>query len=408
VTGLRVGYVLGTTTGGTGRHAAMLAAGCLRAGLTVTVFGPPETRPLFRGSGCAGAAEDGARGQAAPPGPEFEPLAFADRPRVMRDIAAVLRLRRLLRRAAPDVVHAHGLRAGALTALALRPVAPAWRPGRVRTRVPWLAAGSWRSGRARPGSSPPALVVTVHNAAPDRPVAALIYRLLERVVAGRADAVLCVCADLAAAMIRLGAREVGSAVVAAPDAQPSAGQAGQGLAGGPLVLAAGRLVSQKGFGTLIEAAALWRGRQPEPEVVIAGDGPLAAALAGRARELGVRARLLGARDDVPGLLAAADVFVLPSRWEGQPLILQEALRAGLPIVAADVGGVRALTGPDAALLVPPDDPAELAAAVLRVLDDADLAARLARAAGNRAKELPSEADAIGAARALYDRLAAGR
>jgi glycosyltransferase involved in cell wall biosynthesis len=104
---------------------------------------------------------------------------------------------------------------------------------------------------------------------------------------------------------------------------------------------------------------------------------------------------------VPALLAAATVFVLPSRWEGQPLILQEALRAGRPIVATRAGGIPDLTGDDAALLVPPDDPAALAEAVRRVLTDGALAARLAGAARERAGTLPSVNQATEAALAVY-------
>jgi glycosyltransferase involved in cell wall biosynthesis len=170
------------------------------------------------------------------------------------------------------------------------------------------------------------------------------------------------------------------------------------------VLAAGRLTAQKGLETLIEAAGRWRDRVPVPLVAIAGTGPLAGALAGRARAAGADVTFLGWRDDVPALLAAADVFVLPSRWEGQPLILQEALRAGRPIVATDVGGVRDLTGSDGALLVQPGDPAALTAAVLGVLDSPSVATRLAAAAASRAAELPTEAVAIAAALALYGRL----
>jgi len=174
------------------------------------------------------------------------------------------------------------------------------------------------------------------------------------------------------------------------------------VAGGrPVVLAAGRLVAQKGFGTLLEAAADWRGLEPPPLVVVAGDGPLAGALRARAAALGVEAAFLGQRDDVPALLRAAAVFVLPSRWEGQPLVLQEALRAGVAIVAARVGGIPALTGEYAALLVPPDDPVRLSAAVRSVLTDQPLADRLRTAAVARAAELPSAEEAITAVLAAY-------
>jgi glycosyltransferase involved in cell wall biosynthesis len=175
-----------------------------------------------------------------------------------------------------------------------------------------------------------------------------------------------------------------------------------------VVLAVGRLARQKGFGTLIDAAALWRDIKPEPVLIVAGEGPLAAELKEQAAALRIDARFPGQRDDVPALLAAAAVFVLPSVWEGQPLILQEALRAGVPIVATRVGGTPELTGEDAALLVPSGDPDRLAGAVRAVLTDSALAARLRQAALDRARALPTEADAVTAALAEYVRAAKDR
>src|SRR5581483_6622166 len=113
--------------------------------------------------------------------------------------------------------------------------------------------------------------------------------------------------------------------------------------------------------------------------------PLAGQLAARARAVGSDGRFLGARTDVPALLAAADVVVVPSRWEGQPLIIQETLQAGRPLVASRVGGIPTLTGEDAALLVPAADPDRLASAVRSVLDDPALAAKLEAAAQDRAR-----------------------
>ena len=139
-------------------------------------------------------------------------------------------------------------------------------------------------------------------------------------------------------------------------------------------------------------------------LAIAGDGPDLPALAALARQLGVKIELLGVRNDLPDLLAAADVFVLPSRWEGQPLVLQEALRAGLPVVAFDVGGVRAVAG-DAAILIPPGDVAALAGAIRRVLAEPGLAGQLRELASARAASLPSVADAVSAALTIYQRLA---
>jgi glycosyltransferase involved in cell wall biosynthesis len=363
VTASRIGYVLGTTAGGTGRHVAMLAEGCAAQGRAVRVFGPASTRSLF-------------------PGVSFESVDIADRPRPAADAAAVRSLRGLLAGFGPDVVHAHGLRAASVAAL------------------------------ARAGHSRPALVVTVHNVPPSGTVPGVIYLALERLTARRADAVLCVSADLADRMRRAGARDVALAVVPAPPAAaPSAGDIGQaragiGVAGRPVVLAVGRLAPQKGFDVLIDALAGLRGRDPAPLLVIAGEGPLAGQLAAQARAAGSDGRFLGARTDVPALLAAADVVVVPSRWEGQPLIVQETLQAGRPLVASRVGGIPALTGEDAALLVPAADPGRLASAVRSVLDDQALAAKLGAAAQDRARALPSAADAVDAALGVYARLTA--
>jgi glycosyltransferase involved in cell wall biosynthesis len=367
VTGLRVAYVVGTVSGGTGGHVAMLAQGCRRCGLAVTVYGPARTGELFSGGGAA-----------------FVPLEIGERPRPARDARSVLRLRHLLARRGADVVHAHGLRAGALAALAL---APAVRG----PRIP--------------------LAVTVHNAPPGRGPAGVMYAALERIVARRADAVVCVSGDLAARMRRLGAAGAGLAQVPAPlAAVPDGGAVAAARAaiagtGQPVVLAVGRLAPQKGMATLLAAAARWQGREPCPVVALAGVGPLAAALRAEADAGGIRVCFLGQRADVPALLAGADVVVVPSLWEGQPLIVQEALRAGRPLVASRTGGIPGLTGQDAAVLVPPGDTDALAEAVLAVLDDPALAARLGAAALDRAAGLPAPDDAVEAAIGLYRRLA---
>ena len=414
--GLRISYLLAAAAGGTERHVAMLAGGCAARGATVHVYGPAAS-----GLGLS-------RGGGTQPGWDFSVVDIADRLRPARDLAAAARVRRLVARDTPDVLHAHGLRAGALAALAL----------------------------AGPGTPPTMLAVTVHNAPPAAGPAAAVYAGLELIVARRADAVLTVSADLAARMRRRGARLAGQALVPAPaapaaspaeiaalrrefagpgpgvhesgsrewagrqsrDRKPAGRESAGPGAGGhesggresgsrepaapEIVLGVGRLAAQKGFGTLIQAAERWQRRPVVPLVIIAGDGPLDAELRDQAATAGVTVRFLGPRHDVPALLGAADVVVVPSTWEGQPLIVQEALRAGRPLVATRVGGVADLTGDDGAVLIAPGDPAALATAVTRILDDPETAARLGAAARARAALLPTESAAVDQALGLYE------
>lgn len=153
-----------------------------------------------------------------------------------------------------------------------------------------------------------------------------------------------------------------------------------------LLLAVGNLYPVKGHSDLVIVLAQLAKRFPTLHVAIAGRGDMADVLLrdARARGVGDRLHLLGLRDDVPDLLASADAFVLPSRSEGLPLALLEAMFAGLPIVATRVGEVPAALQEGAAgLLVSPGRPEELAVAVERILTNSELAREL----GRRAREL---------------------
>lgn len=144
------------------------------------------------------------------------------------------------------------------------------------------------------------------------------------------------------------------------------------------VLALGRLHRNKGFDVLIRALPAL----PGVRAVIAGEGPERAALERLARELGVADRLLllGWRSDQDALLAVCDVLVCPSRLEPLGNVVIEAFSAARPVVAAAVAGPLELIDPGrTGLLVPPEDPARLAAAIRTVLDDPALAIRLAAA-----------------------------
>jgi glycosyltransferase involved in cell wall biosynthesis len=173
-----------------------------------------------------------------------------------------------------------------------------------------------------------------------------------------------------------------------PFAHPGADPFPQ-LRGRPRVVFLGRITLQKGVDTLVEAAAQLRA--PGVQVVLVGDGPARERIERRIRQLriGDRVHIAGfiAHERVPAVLAAADVLVLPSVYEELGTVLVEALHAGLPVVAARVGGIPAVVEDGVTgLLVAPRDPGALAAAIDRVLGDRELAFRLGAAAAQRAAD----------------------
>jgi glycosyltransferase involved in cell wall biosynthesis len=229
-------------------------------------------------------------------------------------------------------------------------------------------------------------------------------------VARRADHVLVVSPDLGARMRARGARRVRPAVVPAPPLgrpERTADEVRAELAAmtpepagdRPVLLTVARLAQQKGLETLLDAAAgPYKG---DPLFVIAGDGPLRPHLQARidAERLPV---ILYGWAGTADLLQVASAVLVPSRWEGQPLTVQEALRAGRPVIATRVGGIPEMVR-DAALLVPPQDPGALTREIGRLLGDPALAARLAEASARRGRELPGEPEAIGSVLDAYDR-----
>ncbi|PRY49091.1 glycosyltransferase involved in cell wall biosynthesis [Geodermatophilus tzadiensis] len=364
--GRRLAEVLATSTGGVGTHLRSVLPALADAGAAVTVCGPAATDALFRFAAAAA----------------FRPVEISAGLDPVADARAVPALRRAT--AGADLVHAHGLRAGLVAALAVRAVT--------------------RRAPRRP------LVVTLHNALPERsgPLRRLLAQA-ERATVRAADVVLAASGDLADNARRLGARDVRTAPVSAPALPPARRgrdevRAELGLPDGrPLVLAVGRLHPQKGYDVLLDAAETWATGPRPPLVAIAGDGPLQADLAARVRDRRLPVALLGRRTDVADLLAAADLAVLPSRWEARSLTAQEALRTGTPLVATRTGGLPELLG-DAAELVPPGDAAALARAVDALLADPARAAALAAAGRERAAGWPDEAATARALVALYREL----
>jgi glycosyltransferase involved in cell wall biosynthesis len=348
-----VAEVLATSTGGVGTHVRSVLPALLAAGASVRVCGPRATEELF------GFTATGA---------DFRPVGISAGLDPVADARAVLALRRAVRGA--ELVHAHGLRAGLVASAA-----------RARSGVP--------------------LVLTLHNALPEGGgLRRRVLEVAERATIAGADLVLAASGDLAENARALGARDVRVAPVSAPplpSPQRSHAEvrAELGIDGDlrPVVLAIGRLHPQKGYDVLLDAAARWEAdaRLPlTPLVVIAGDGPLQGRLQARIDAERLPVRLLGRRTDVADLLSAADVVALPSVWEARSLTAQEALRAGVPLVATRVGGLPELVG-DAAELVPAGDARALADRLAAVLSNPALSARLAQEGRARAAGWPDDA-----------------
>ncbi|BCJ55839.1 glycosyl transferase [Actinoplanes sp. NBRC 14428] len=359
-----VALVLGSSTGGVGQHVSSLARGLLAAGCPVLVCGPAATDELF-GFAAAGA--------------EFVPVEIPAGPGA-QDTGAIRALRRALAARRADVVHAHGLRAGFVAALA-RPAAP--------------------------------LVVTWHNAVLARGLRAGASALVERIVARSATLTLGASEDLVARALSLGAREarlgaVAAPVLAAPRRTRAAVRAEFRVAPDvPLILSVGRLHPQKRYDVLLEAAARWRQLDPAPVTVVAGSGPSYMQLAQRASELRAKVYLLGHRTDVPDLLAGADLAVITSDWEARQLFAQEALHAGVPLITTAVGGLPGLVG-DAAVQIPPGDADALDHAVREMLADPDRRADYAARGPRRAATWPTEEDTVADVLAAYASVARAR
>lgn len=356
-----IALVVARTAGGTGRHVRAVAATLAAAGVDVVVAGPRSADAAFGFSAVA----------------RYAPVEVSTGPRPVGDARAVRRLRRVLGGA--GLVHAHGIRAAAL------------------------------AGVAMPRGVP--LVTTWHNALLGSRLRRAAWVPLERRVARRATVTLCVSADLAERVRALGGRDVRVAPVGArrpagPARARDDVRAELGAGDRPLLVAAGRLTEQKGYDLLLDAAAIWEVRAPRPRTVVAGDGPLRGALTEEAERRDADVSFVGARDDVPDLFAAADVVLLPSRWEGSPLTAHEALFSGTPLVATAVGGLPELLGGGAAVLTPPGDPRAFGEAVLRLLDDPAAAAAVGAAGRIRAEEWPDEDEAARRVLAVYDELLA--
>lgn len=319
------------------------------------------------------------------------------------DLKALRQLKQLA--ATVEVIHAHGLRAGALAVLAAKRL---------------------------PAAKRPRVVVTLHNLPVGSAPTRLVGKALHLVVVKGADYVLTVSPDLLEKAKQLGLKAGEIAVVPAPARSlsdctgtassetdfgttasldpasgPGAGSgpgigSGSGVGAGssygassaagsgatPCVLTIARLAPQKGLDLLLEAATLIKQRGIDFTWLVAGDGPLKAQLNQQITAADLPVKLLGRREDIGALLAQADVVVQTSYWEGQPLTLREAMQAGRAIVATDVGGSAYTLAGCGQLVEPQAGP--LADAVVAVISDPKRRETLEAASRAAVAKIPGE------------------
>jgi GT2 family glycosyltransferase len=331
--------------GGGQRTVLLLAAGLGKRGFEVAVCsaaGGPLVAELERR------------------GVEHHPLPLGKMP----NPGAARKLRRLIREGDFDVVHTHGGVAGLY--------------GRLAARGTRAAAVHTLHG--------------IHYLHYSSPILRRAFIALERWMSRSTAAVVCVSlADRArAAALGLAPEEKLRVIKNGIDFKEGVlrGTTGRrrrepwSAGTGPVVGTVARLHRQKGLAFLLRAVPAVLRAHPRARFVIVGGGPLAEKLAEETARLGAGAAVhfLGERPDVADILARFDVFVLPSLWEGLPYVLGEAARAGKPVVASDIEGVReVIHDGENGLLVTPADPGALASAVNRLLGDAALRRRLAAA-----------------------------
>lgn len=361
---MRIMQLLGSSAGGVSQHVAQVTSLFDDApGFEVIVASPGNLAEKFS------------------PIAQHRAIEITDRPS-LGDAKVLGRIKQLS--ATVDVVHAHGLRAGAMAAIALGSMARSHRPK---------------------------LVVTLHNLPVGSFKVQSVTQVLERIVAARADAVLGVSSDIVDRMRAKRAKVYGRALVPAPtlrEPQCSPDQTRRQLLGESatqtkLVLTIARLAPQKGLDTAIEASVLLNTAGVEHLWVVAGDGPLANQLEERAAHSGAAVRFLGRRTDIPELLEAADVVVNAAVWEGQPVAVQEALRAGAAIVATDVGGTRETAG-EAALYVQASNAEAMKVAVEQVLTVDQVKTGLQKRAKKRSQQLPTESEVLESLTTVYQGL----
>jgi glycosyltransferase involved in cell wall biosynthesis len=333
--------------GGVGRHVSDVATGLSSRGFQVTLCGPALPEPVPSASANVSHIT--------------VPMSRAVSPRT--DAIAVRDLVEAVRKVKPDLVHAHSSKAGAISRLQ--------RLRNRRTPVLYTPHGYSFASHFAVGAQ------------------RLAYREMEHVLAPLTSRIVCVCESEARLARTVAAAKRVCVVyngIAAAEAGPVDPRISELAGRGPVICAIALLRSGKGLETLIDATPSVLACHPHAQVAILGDGPGLEALRSRAiaRKAAHAIHFLGFHPEPLRALRGAEVFVHPSLAEAFPYAILEAMAAGIPIVASNVGGIgEAVIDGQSATLVPPGQSGALGQALVAALDDPARQAEIAQAARTR-------------------------
>jgi glycosyltransferase involved in cell wall biosynthesis len=374
VSSYHVLQVLRPMQGGMRRHVLDLIAGLLDEGHQVTIAGP-KNLSLTRDLSAQVLALE---------------IELVDGLNPLADWKAVRQLLTVLRRDRYDLVHLHGAKAGYIGRMALKLANPR-----------------------------PPVIYTVHNQVlPQGGMIKRVMNVLERRLAADTDRVITVSNNLQQEVCRTHGIDAARAVTIhnGVDAPPPLSRRyartvlGCEFEGAFVIGAIGRMVPEKGFDTLIDAFTQLLGRGVEAELVLIGDGPYLSDYQKQAGKIGLSSiRFVGEVPNAARLLPGFDLLAQPSHAEGLGLVPIEAMIAGCPVVASEVGGLpEVVVHGETGLLVPPRDAAALADALQALIQNSDLRERLARTAKQRAEALFSREGMIEATLREYKAVLASR
>lgn len=380
--------------GGVGRHVRDLFEGLTQRGYDALLCGPalPSGSSLTIGGrsaldGIGVATVDRHRSLGAATLDRHRPLAMGRAIQPRGDLAVLARYVRIVRSLKPDLIHAHSSKAGAIARLAKL----------VHPRIPVLYTPH---GYAFAGFF-------------EHELERLAYLEAERFLTPLTRCVIAVCreeARIASAVSEtLRVRVVHNGIDARDDRPPDPRV--RALAHqGAVLCAVTQLRPGKGVETLIDALPAVIAEHHGAHLVIVGDGPLRDRLRRRADDRGVGAAVhfLGEHPAPAEVLRASDVFVLPSWAESFPYVILEAMLAGLPVLATDVGGIsEAIVHGDSGLLVRPRDHAAISRGLLALLADAPLRTRLGGTARDVVRQRFTRAGMIAQLADLYEEVLSG-